>query len=111
MYGCYSSSARGKLNREKRYQLLVSNNFQPIEHEPEKRPASASFARCMKRVFEIDPLKCRKCGEKMKIIAFIFSSREIEKIAENLKLPTWRAPPEFVPDGHRIDTGAEFVQE
>ena len=83
MYGCYSSSTRGKLAREARFKAILENNFQPLDKELEKRQASATFARCMKRVFEIDPFKCQKCGSEMKIVAFIFDSREIEKIASH----------------------------
>ena len=110
MFGVYSSSTRGKVAREEKYRAWVQNNFQPLEHEPEKQPASASFARCMKKVFEIDPFKCSRCGSQMKIVAFIFSPRKIEKIADNLKLPTWRAPPPFAPAGIRYDTSSQYSQ-
>lgn len=110
MYGCYSSSTRGKVAREARYRALVRNNFKPIEEESEQRPTSASFARCMKRVFEINPLRCSRCGENMKIVAFILNSREIEKIANHLKYPTWRAPPSFARTGVHLDTNYEYSQ-
>ena len=110
MFGIYSSSTRGKAAREEQYKAFIQNNFQPLEHEPQKQPTSASFARCMKHVFEIDPLQCIKCGSPMKIIAFILNPREIEKIADNLKLPTWRAPPPFAATGIRLDSGPQFAQ-
>jgi hypothetical protein len=110
MYGVYSSSTRGKAAREARYQEMVQNNFQPLADEPPPRTASASFARCMKRVFEIDPLRCCKCGETMKVVAFVHSPSEIEKLARSLGRPTWRAPPPFTPAGIRLDTSAEYSQ-
>lgn len=39
--------------------------------------ASSSWARCMKRIFNVDPLLCPRCGETMRIKAFIRDSREI----------------------------------
>jgi len=109
MFGIYSSSSRGKVAREEKYQAWVQNNFEPLDPEPEERPASASFARCMKNVFEIDPLKCKRCGSQMKIIAFIFNSHEIQKIADNLKLPTWRSPPPFIHTGIRYDASPDYA--
>ena len=98
LFGIYSSSTRGKKLREERFKQVLLNPLEPLpESEPTK--ASASFARCMKLVFEINPLECPRCGENMKIVAFLHSSREIEKIAENLKYTTWSAPPGFSKSG------------
>ena len=55
----------------------------------------------MKKVFELDPLECPKCGAEMKIKSFITDPREIERIRKNLNLPQERAPPKLrysVPD-------------
>ena len=109
-YGTYSSSHRGKVARGKKYRSMVENNFTPLDQEEEQKPASQSFARCMKRVFEIDPMECPKCHEQMKIVAFIHEPREIEKIAANLGYPTWRAPPSFAPNSIHFDSSSEFSQ-
>ena len=37
-------------------------------------------------VYEIDPLKCPKCGAQMKIIAFILEWEEIIRILKHLAL-------------------------
>jgi hypothetical protein len=55
-------------------------------------------ARLIKKVYEVDPLKCPKCGGKMHIKAFIQDSKEISRICENLGLADWRAPPEMGKD-------------
>ena len=62
-----------------------------------KSTASTSWAHCMKRVFNVDPLLCPRCGETMKIKAFITDSREIERSCKNLSLVPWRAPPSMAP--------------
>ena len=112
MYGVYSPRTRGKRRRVEQHKKFIENNFQEIEYEPPPRGVSASWARCIKWVFEVDPLACDKCGHQMRIVAFLQDSREIEKIAANLGLPTWRAPPkiEEPKDGITIDTSAEFNQ-
>lgn len=109
-YGIYSSSHRGKVAREQKYRLMVENNFKSLEQEEEKKLASASFARCMKKVFDIDPLECPKCGEQMKIVAFLHNRRAIEKIATNLGYATWRAPPDFALRRMHIDSSSEYSQ-
>ena len=64
------------------------------EMEPPAKP-SRSWAACMKRIFEIDPLCCSQCGGKLHIKAFITDSSEIERLCKNLGVIPWRAPPPF----------------
>jgi len=47
----------------------------------------------MKKVFELDPLLCPKCGGSMKIKAFIPDHHEITRLAANLNIPPQQAPP------------------
>ncbi|NNF96103.1 MAG: IS91 family transposase, partial [Halobacteria archaeon] len=51
-----------------------------------------SWARLLKRVFDIDIEHCPHCGGRMKIIAAILEPAVIAKILAHLGLPT-RAPP------------------
>ena len=51
-----------------------------------------SWARLLKRVFDIDVEHCPHCGAKLKIIAAIEEPGVIAKILAHLGLPT-RAPP------------------
>ena len=57
-------------------------------------PASVriSWARLLKRVFEIDIERCPHCGGNMKIIAALLEKATITKILDHLGLPA-RAPP------------------
>ena len=57
-------------------------------------PASVriSWARLLKRVFEIDIERCPHCGGNMKIIAALLEKATITKILDHLGLPV-RAPP------------------
>jgi hypothetical protein len=51
-----------------------------------------SWARLLKRVFDIDIEQCPHCGGTLKIIAAILESTAITKILDHLGLPA-RAPP------------------
>jgi hypothetical protein len=55
-------------------------------------PARMSWARLLKRVFDIDVEHCPNCGGALKIIAAIEDPPVIVKILSHLGLPT-RAPP------------------
>ena len=55
-------------------------------------PARMSWARLLKRVFDIDIEHCPNCGASLKIIAAIEDPPVIVKILAHLGLPT-RAPP------------------
>jgi hypothetical protein len=56
------------------------------------RPRNYSWAEFMRRVFEIDALKCERCGGRRRIIAAIHPPDTTRKILECLGLPS-RAPP------------------
>lgn len=106
-YGMYSARTRGKLRKDE--QLLAQTNNQIISgstnnstgyaigilpNEP-KRPVSKQWSIWIKRVYEVDPLCCRKCGSPMRIVAFIHDSREILRITKHLGITAWKAPPKF----------------
>ena len=56
------------------------------------RPVRLSWAKLLKRVFEIDMEHCPNCGGELKIIAAILEAPVIEKILKHLGLQA-RAPP------------------
>ena len=47
-----------------------------------------SWAACLSRVFEVDPLVCPQCGERMVAVAAILKDSEVTRILECLGLPT-----------------------
>ena len=59
---------------------------------PQHRPARVSWAKLLKRVFELDLEHCPNCGGELKIIAPILEQPVIEKILTHLGLQA-RAPP------------------
>ena len=98
-------------NREEKLKSLIQNNFQPLEHEFEdKRPPSRYWATWIKKVYQVDPMICRKCGGELKIKAFLHDSKRIKKLCNNLGINHWRAPPGFQNTKRYIDTSPEFAQ-
>ena len=67
----------------------------PVECEAtcaHHRPVRLSWAKLLKRMFEIDMEHCPNCGGSLKIIAAILAQPVIEKILAHLGLQA-RAPP------------------
>ena len=99
--GVYSARSRGKQKREKSADnkeiqaTPTTLTLSPTE-PPTKRAASRSWARLIKKVYEVDPLLCPKCGSTMKIKSFVTKHSEIARLIENLKLPNFHPPPPFI---------------
>ena len=95
-YGWYSNRARG--DRAKRVlqkpsgdQTAVDVNvviLDVAEHQLKKIPPR-TWRECIKKIWEVDPLECPRCGAEMKIVSFINEASVIRKILEHLQL--WKA--------------------
>ncbi len=57
------------------------------------RSARLSWARLIRRVYEVDPLLCPFCGSEMKILAFILDFAAARAIRCSLKLPAQEPEP------------------
>ncbi len=49
------------------------------------REARRRWAELLRRIFEVDPLQCPRCGGVMRIVAFITEARVIDRILEHLQ--------------------------
>ncbi len=98
-YGFYSNKSRGmraKTATEKNIEAVVD-----VEEEdtPFRKTCRSRWAAMIKKVYEVDPLKCPKCSGQMRIISFIEAKDQmdvIEKILKHCNLwvePAERAPP------------------
>ena len=99
-YGRYSCRRRGE-----RAKLSPPP---PEEQESDYRREfrKSSWAACIKRVYEIDPLECPKCKAQMRIIAFIQDEHSIKDIMKAQGIPDFQAPPpipNFIDTSHAID--------
>lgn len=93
-YGIYSSSHRGKEKREQTdNQEVEVEEKGGIQALTQGGKVNSTWARLIQKIFEVDPLKCTKCGGEMRIIAFIRSEPEITKILRHIQQETIRPPP------------------
>ena len=108
-YGWYSNASRGK--RRKRgvsvpVEAEVQDTPQPdSDGEHFVRQRCRSWARLLKKIYEVDPLTCPHCGSEMQIIAWIEQSEVIRKILRHLDLwerPQRSPPPKLFP--HKLAT-------
>ncbi len=93
-YGLYSNAHRGKIRK------ADSALYPPpiIEDEPNYVPPKG-WAEMIRKVYEVDPLLCPRCGGQMRIISFIKEPKIIDKIIGHLKLTFEAARP---PPPHNV---------
>ena len=87
-YGYYSCRSRGERKK------LVATPVDQPEVEPSRKP-SLTWAQCIKRVYEINPLECPKCKGTMRVVAFLQDEVEISKIMGHLGIPKFKPPPKL----------------
>ena len=98
-YGWYSNKSRGvRRKAAERLAAAASPVSSCAVEPPPKARCSATWAMLIKRVYEVDPLACPKCGGAMKVLAFIEPPQGsvIERILRHCGLwlePSPRGPP------------------
>ena len=100
-YGYYSSVARGR--RRMSQDDDEDQDLQGLPKEAdglssaERRQMRQRWAQLIKRVYEVDPLVCERCGSTMRIISVILDPDVIKSILSHLKakgIAPGRGPPE-----------------
>ena len=94
-YGWYANRTRGIRRR------AGTEEQQTVYAEPVPVPlreARHRWAELLRRIFEVDPLRCPRCGHEMRIVAFITQPRVIDRILSHLRRTATearrsRAPP------------------
>ena len=110
-YGRYSCRRRG----ERAKKLLSPPPAEEPESDYRQEFRKSSWAACIKRVYEIDPLECPpsaraqvegKCKAQMRIIAFIQDEHSIKDIMRAQGIPDFQAPPpipKFIDTSEALD--------
>ena len=62
----------------------------------------ASWARLIRKIYEIDPLVCKKCRSPMKVLAVITDPGEVKNILRHL-VKTGKSPPGLDPAPLSLD--------
>ena len=78
-YGRYANRVRG-LHRE----TAVHDDVQPNDDTAFTKARRASWARLLRRIFEVDPLLCPRCGTELAIISVITEPDIIDRILRHL---------------------------
>jgi len=88
-YGAYSNRARGQ---RRKAQAQLQGNGSAEAEEPVPPPAEQAalrrrWANLIRRVYEVDPLVCPRCGAEMRVIGFITEPRVITRILDHIRKP------------------------
>ena len=119
---CDPSSRGREAHRGKvRKASLAAAPLRIVEEEPRRVP-SKGWAEMIRKVYEVDPMICPKCGGRMKVVAFLTEPAVVDRIINHLKLAfvaerpppsqaalpvlLWEADP---PAGYFPDPPAEYV--
>ena len=72
--------------------------------------SARAWAKLLSRVFEVDPLVCIRCGDRMEPVAAILSDQSLVRLLTRLELPTEfpvlipaRSPPINFPEEAQVD--------
>jgi len=93
-YGLYANAHRGKVKKaslspsvfrivEEELRRLPSKGWAALIRKPHIGLRSAAMIR---KVYEVDPMICSKCGGRMKVIAFLTDFSVVDRIIGHLKL-------------------------
>ena len=102
-YGLYANAHRGKVRKAS----LAPSPLRIVEEELKPVP-SKGWAEMIRKVFEVDPMTCPKCGGLMKGVAFITDYAAVDRIIDLLKL-TFAA--ERPPPAHVFEPAALLAAE
>jgi hypothetical protein len=105
-FGFYSNKKRGL--RQKRLPKAQQATGMNEPDTPYRRKSRMTWAALIKAVYEVNPLKCPKCGGAMRIVSFIEKRQSdvVEKILRHCGL--WKeAPPRAPPEPVHNDTVEE----
>ena len=80
-YGLYANAHRGKVRKASRVPVALGL----IEEEPKPIP-SKGWAEMIRKIYEVDPLVCPRCGGRMKVLAFLTEYAVVDRIIRHLKL-------------------------
>ena len=97
-WGWYSNAARGKRSKtEARHgateEATAEEATACAELDRPLRHRRLSWARLIKKVYEIDPLLCPYCEAEMKIVAFVVEFSSLCRLLTHLGVPAQHAEP------------------
>jgi len=88
-YGLYANAYRGRTRKAGASDFRVlREGYRPF--------SSKGWAALIRKVYEVDPLKCPQCGGRMTVMAFLTRASVVDRIIDHLKISftAERPPPE-----------------
>jgi len=80
-YGLYANAHRGKVRKASRVPAALGM----MEDESRRLP-SQGWSEMIRKVYEVEPLICPRCGGRMKVIAFLTDYAVVDRIIRHLEL-------------------------
>jgi hypothetical protein len=80
-YGLYANAHRGKVKKAS----LAAFPLRIVEEELRRVP-SKGWAAMIRKVYEVDPMVCPRCGGAMHVVAFLTEHAVVDRIIDHLKL-------------------------
>jgi hypothetical protein len=80
-YGLYSNAHRGKVRKSGRGPIALRLAEADVRAVP-----STGWAAMIRKVYEVDPLLCPKCGGTGKVVAFLTDYQAVDRIIDHRKL-------------------------
>jgi len=92
-YSLYANAHRGKVRKAS----LAPLPLRIVEEELKPVP-SKGWAAMIRKVYEVDPMLCPRCGGRMKVVAFLTEPAIVDRIIDHLRLTfvAERPPPSHV---------------
>ncbi len=89
-YGWYANRTRGIRRRTATHRQASASAVEVEPMPPSLQEVRRRWAELLRRIFEVDPLRCPRCGHEMRIVAFITQHRVIDRILTHLR--RWTSP-------------------
>ena len=80
-YGLYANAHRGKVRKVRRVPVVVGILEGELPRVPPK-----GWAEMIRKVYEVDPLICPRCGGRMRVVAFLTEHEVVDRIIRHLEL-------------------------
>jgi hypothetical protein len=84
-YGAYSNVSRGRRRRSACDSGRVTPGAEREDATQDERTLRRRWSQLIKRVYEVDPLICPRCGGEMRVVAFILDHQVVDQILRHLE--------------------------
>ena len=92
-YGLYANAHRCKVRKAGRVPVALGMLEEELPRVPSK-----GWAEMIRKIYEVDPMICPRCGGRMKVVAFLTDHAVVDRIIrhQELTFAAQRPPPAYV---------------